>query len=284
MHNSQAAIDYAALQIAKIDSGERNVFLQNINTLNQVIFEILGEGTYDGVFSACIFEDNLRIHIACNEDTDIYNHEICDLINEALHKSTKTSPIIWIWNDNRRIIGYIKQTFNTITGGKHDYASIEFIMRREKHISNGKQSLIIRPYEPEHIDEYLMLLDEAMTFVSPPPNFRGNKDGCMTQFKDRNDVQSFEAFWKNDELIGLYWRKNAEIDIMAVSTKHQRKGYGNIILNRAIDMVFENTDEEYAYLYAVDWNEQGQAFYKKYGMEVNGHSYLLQISVEGEIS
>ncbi len=277
MHITQTDIDFASLLIGKIDSGERNVFLENINTPNQVEFKIFGEGKSDVVFSACIFEDNLRLHIACNEDTDIYNNEIGYSINEALHKSNKSSATIWIWNDNRRIISYIKQTFNTIADGEHDYASIEFIMRRENHIKRDDQILTIKPYESAYIDAYLLLLDESMTFVSPPPNFRGNKDDCMKHLEERSYNHSFEAFWKGDELVGLYWRKNAEIDIMAVSPKHQRNGYGSIILNRAIDMVFEHTDNDYAYLYAVDWNEKGQAFYKKYGMEVNGHSYLLQI-------
>ena len=49
------------------------------------------------------------------------------------------------------------------------------------------------------------------------------------------------------------------------------------MLSRAIEMVFEHTDADYAYLYAVDWNEKGQAFYRKYGMEENGHSYLLRM-------
>lgn len=72
--------------------------------------------------------------------------------------------------------------------------------------------------------------------------------------------------------------KNAEIDFLAVADNQQRKGYGSAILTRAIEMVFENTTEDYAYLYAVDWNRKGQAFYKKYGMEINGHSYLLRLN------
>ena len=49
------------------------------------------------------------------------------------------------------------------------------------------------------------------------------------------------------------------------------------MLTRALDMVFQKTDADFAYLYAVDWNIKGQSFYKKYGMEQNGHSYHLHI-------
>jgi ribosomal protein S18 acetylase RimI-like enzyme len=79
-------------------------------------------------------------------------------------------------------------------------------------------------------------------------------------------------------LVGLYWRKNAEIDFFAVDVNQQRKGYGTIMLTRAINMVFEKTDADFACLYAVDWNLKGQSFYKKYGMAENGHSFGIKIN------
>jgi GNAT superfamily N-acetyltransferase len=116
-----------------------------------------------------------------------------------------------------------------------------------------------------------------MTFINPPPKFKENKVHYIKHFAERAEKNSFKTFWKDGDLVGLYWRKNAEIDIMAVAAKQQRKGYGTIILTRAIEMVLENTINNYAYLYAVDWNIKGQSFYRKYGMEQNGHSYRLHI-------
>ena len=52
------------------------------------------------------------------------------------------------------------------------------------------------------------------------------------------------------------------------------------MLTRAIEMVFENTSEDFVYLYAVDWNEKAQSFYRNYGMEENGHSYILNYNKE----
>ena len=100
----------------------------------------------------------------------------------------------------------------------------------------------------------------------------------MKRFTELAENKSFEAFWDDGNLIGLYWRNNAEIDIMAVADQQQRKGYGSIILTRAIEMVFENTAADYAYLYAVVWNQKGQSFYRKFGMEQRGHSYLLRLN------
>jgi GNAT superfamily N-acetyltransferase len=150
-------------------------------------------------------------------------------------------------------------------------------MKREKFVKVENNYLEIRDYEKEHIKDYLKLLDESMDFTIPPPTFIANKEYFQTKFNQCRIEKSFESFWMGTELIGLYWRKGYEIEIMAVSKKYQRKGFGSIILSRAIECCLNNTDDHYAYLYCVDWNEKGQRFYKKFGMEINGHSYCLSI-------
>lgn len=275
----QEEIDYAANKIACIDSGEKGIFLENVNTENQYDVKVFYNTKMSGVFFSCIFYDSLRIHIVFEEDTDKFNGEIASFVESSMEKSNLASVMIWLRNENRKIIEYLKNKFHTKPEGAYYYASAEYIMRRVNfNITNINNILEIRPYEEKYIDKYLLLLDESMTFVNPPPNFCNNKDHFLRHFAERRDKNSFEAFWIADELVGLYWRKNQEIDIMAVATNYQRKGYGSIILTRAIEMALKNTDAEYIYLYAVDWNEKGQAFYKKYGMELNGHSYLLRIT------
>lgn len=147
--------------------------------------------------------------------------------------------------------------------------------KRENFVYTSDDSICICGYEDEHIDRYLNLLDETMDFCIPPSVYIKNKIIYRKKFIKLKEKNSFEAFWTDNELIGLYWRSNAEINTMAVSAKYQRKGYGSLILSRAIECVFKNTSNEYAYLYCVDWNEKGQKFYKKNGMETNGHSYGL---------
>ncbi len=221
----------------------------------------------------------LRMHISFEKDTDKFHEELAACVQSTLNKSGMASCLIWIFNEDRKIIKFLKEKFHVIPEGAHDYASIEFIMRREKFDRTAHQLVLeIRSYEEEHIDDYLIMLDGAMTFVDPPPKFLGHREHYLQHFIQRAEDHSFEAFWKRDRVVGLYWRKNAEIDIMVVDKENQRKGYGSIILTRAIDMVFKNTDADFAYLYAVDWNVKGQSFYKKYGMEQNGHSYLLRIN------
>jgi ribosomal protein S18 acetylase RimI-like enzyme len=275
-------IEYAALQIGLIDSGERDIFLKKVNTDDQVDIKLLCDGDVTGVYFSCFFYGDSRVHVAisCSEDTDRYNEEISSCVLSSLEKTKLSSCSIWIRNENKKVIQYLKERFHIKPDcGNHYYASIEFIMRREQMKATTLNGLEIRTYEEKYIDDYLQLLDESMTFTDPPPNYRGNKEHYLQYFGERNKNKSFESFYKDNQLIGLYWRKNAEIDTLAIATNSQRKGYGSILLTRAIQMIFKNTDSEYAYLYALDWNEKGQNFYTKYGMEQNSHSYRLCLKI-----
>jgi len=272
-------IEFTANQIGLIDSGEKGVFLETVNTDKQIDARIFHANDISGVYFSCAIFGGVRISIVFNDDVDAYNADLAALVESTLQKAVSSSCLICVWNKNRKIIEFLKEKFKIQPyNGTHYYASIEFIMRRDNfNVTNENNTLDIRPYEEKHIDKYLMLLDCAMNFGSEPPNYMENKEEHAKKFAKLAEDNSFESFRKGGELVGLYWRKNAEIDMIAVASNHQRKGYGATILTRAIEMAFENTTNDFAYLYAVDWNRKGQAFYRKYGMEENGHSYLLYL-------
>jgi ribosomal protein S18 acetylase RimI-like enzyme len=273
-------IDIMAVFIGYIDSGEKQCFLETVGTEHQITSKIFYENNLIGVFYSCFAYETLRLSISFDTDivTEKFNDEIASLVNLSMEKSGKTSCMIYIRNENKGIISFLKNKFQIPPGsGEHYYASIEFIMRRKVFTKKISESpMEIRQYEEKNIDKYLSMLDNSMTFTNPPTNFMEKKMYYSQYFRERMNNNSFEAFWINNELIGLYWRKNAEIDFFAIDVNYQRKGYGTIMLTRAIEMIFENTSEDFVYLYAVDWNEKGQIFYRKYGMEENGHSYMLK--------
>ena len=272
-------IEFIANQIGLIDSGEKGVFLETVNTDKQIDAHIFHDKEVMGVYFSCAIFGGVRISIVLNNDLDTYNTDFAALIENTLQKATSSSCLICVWNKNRKVIEFLKEKFKIQPyNGTHYYSSIEFIMRRVNfNATSENNSVDTRPYEEKYIDKYLMLLDSAMNFGSEPPNYMGKKEEHAKKFAKIAEDNSFESFWKGSELVGLYWRKNAEIDMMAVANNHQRKGYGTIILTRAIEMAFENATNDFAYLYAVDWNTKGQLFYRKYGMEENGHSYLLYL-------
>ena len=268
-------IDFAAALIGKIDSGERNLFLENINTEQQVSVRCFSTDGTSGIFFSYRYGDRLRIAIAFEDDTEQFNQALATLIKSAIDTAGPIPVMIWLRNENHRIIDFVKRTFAV---SPEVYASAEYIMRRDCFNREYRSpTLSINPYAEQHIDTYLRLLDQAMTFEIPAPAYQKAKNHFIKQFAHYRDENAFEAFWLGDELVGLYWRKGGEIDHIAVSPAHQRRGYGSAILTRAIAMVFDQTDAPFAYLYAVDWNDKGQAFYHKYGMELNGHSCLLRI-------
>jgi ribosomal protein S18 acetylase RimI-like enzyme len=109
-----------------------------------------------------------------------------------------------------------------------------------------------------------------MSFFIPPEDFISQKDTYLLEFAELKEKDAFEAFWKDNQLVGLYWICGTEVDTIGVSCEFQRHGYGSLILTRAIEKVFaQNPAAEHAVLYAVGWNAKAQGFYRKYGMEVN---------------
>jgi len=289
--------------ISKIDSGEGSVFNEVAITSNQLACEFFRDTSSEiiGVFFSCVYYGRIRIDIAfeCDINDGEINKRLCDLIVESVRKRPDISgkPAIWLFNNNRNIIRYLEaksgsdidqyEKYNNparLWSPHTRYASVEYIMRRENFPKRFAESdshadnVLIKAYEKEKIDEYLAMLDRAMTFE--PHDFKSGKEHFTKQFDiySTADDKAFEAFWdsETDSLIGIYWRKHIEIEDIAVSPEYQRKGYGSFILTRAIKRAFENPDYNFVRLYCVDWNEKGQAFYKKYGMEINGHSYGLR--------
>ncbi len=277
----KAAIEFSAKLIGEIDSGEKQIFLENVNTDNELYANVFykPDGEPAGVFFSCVYCGFIRMHIAFVEDSADFNETLSSLIISSLQKSGLRAGRIWIKNDHRVVIEYVRRAFRISPNcGVYDYASEEFILRRE-NFSKGyaDPSLLIKPFEAKHVDEYLTMLDDAMNFANPAPNYVGHKGDYVKLLEEKSGENSFEAFWKDGELAGLYWRDGAEIEIMAVSVHHRRRGYGRAILSRAIQMALETTCKDFAYLYVVDWNEKGRAFYRKYGMELNAHSHSFSV-------
>jgi hypothetical protein len=194
--------------IGMIDSGEAHLFLEYIAHPDKcVLYHFFEHNDTNGVFFSFIYEDVLRIHISFNVDTNYYVDKIVELINESINKTKIDKVFVWLRNENRHLIAdlQVRIKFNPDGINNSHYASVEYIMEREKFVKVKNEFLKIRDYENEHIDEYLELLDESMDFIRPQPEFRVNKDYYQTKFSRYSEEKSFESFWLDTELIGLYW-------------------------------------------------------------------------------
>jgi len=245
-----------------IDSADRILFCKTF-FVNKLIV---------GSFFSCIYNGKLRIHSILNEETNAFNKEISELVEKSMEKSGISYGMVWVRNANKSLIAYLGNVF-VITPDPEQffYYSTEYIMYQSKFNKKFDSTVLaVKPYEEIHIDKYLHLLNDAMSFFIPPEDFVHQKSHYLKEFLNFKNKNTFEAFWKGDELVGLYWIVGTEVDTMAVSSSFQRSGYGSEILTRAIENVFlQNPETEYALLYAVGWNAKAQNFYKKYGMEIN---------------
>ena len=225
-----------------------------------------------GSFFSCIYKGKLRIHTVFNEDIDLFNDEICKLIKQSMVTADINHGTIWFRRTTQSIISYIGGKF-ALTADTEEfyYHSTEYIMRRDEFNKTFDNTVLeVKPYEEMYIDEYLELLNNAMSFFTPPHDFVGEKARYLQEFMEYKNKNAFEAFWKDGRLIGLYWIEGIEVDTIGVSPDFQRYGYGSMILTRAIEIIFQqNPDAEYATLYCGGWNAKAQNFYKKYGMKIN---------------
>ena len=225
-----------------------------------------------GSFFSCVYHGKLRIHLIFNEETDVFNNELSELIRHSMEAAGMNHGVIWFRRATQNIISYVGGKFTlTSTPEEFYYDSTEFIMRRNKFSKMFDRTVLgVKPYEEIHVDKYLALLNDAMSFFIPPQDFVSERSQYLLEFRELKDKNAFEAFWKDGKLIGLYWIAGIEVDTMGVSSDFQRLGYGSMILTRAIERIFrQNSEAEYALLYAVGWNAKAQNFYKRYGMEVN---------------
>ena len=211
----------------------------------------------------------LRIHAVFDDDTDEYNTDIASLINDTIEVSGSLPGKIWVGNHNLKLIDFLKSSYQVTADTEiFHYDSIEYRIDKKQFNNHCIRNLLSsRPYDEHYFDNYLMLLNDSMSFFIPPHDYMACKQKYMREFQEYKTKNTFEAFWKEDTLIGLYWLQGAEIDSIAVSPAFQRQGYGSVVLAHAIQRVFDTNDTTHAKLYSVGWNSKAQFFYQSFGME-----------------
>jgi ribosomal protein S18 acetylase RimI-like enzyme len=132
-------------------------------------------------------------------------------------------------------------------------------------------------YVEKQIDCYLDMLDEVLDSFKLPSQYRKDKSRYQEKFGLLEQQKSFESFWLDDALIGLYWRSGAHINNLAVTKKYQNNGYGCKVLSHAIEAVFNSTVAPFAYLYCANWNDKAIRFYSRMLMHRRGYSYKMSI-------
>jgi len=238
------------------------------------------------VFFSYTYYGILRVYITLDEDCDVYNDEISSLLQSSIDKSNCAAGLLWVRKKTPKIIAFLEDVFHiTPSDELFFYESKKFAIHREQFKKEYEGILEVKQYDSSYLNECLRLLDESMLFCMPPTFHMDERQHHLEQFRFYQDYLMFETFWKDGELVGFYWNNKNEVDMMAVSPKFQRMGYGSVILTRAISKIFQMTDSDMAWLIASSFNEKACSFYAKNGMEIHGEYRLARTgdSIESDL-
>jgi len=252
---------------------------ESSNGNKQLEAQLLSNEKARGVFFSYTYHGTMRVYITLDEDSDVYNNEIASLLQASIDKSNCTAGLLFVRKKTPQIIAFLVDKFHiTPSDELFFYEAKKFAVRREQFSKKDNGAILeIRPYDDSYLDDCLCLWDESMLFCMPPTFHMDDREHHREQLRFYRDYLVFETFWKNDELVGFYWNNKDEVDLIAVSPKHQRMGYGPVILQRAIEKIFQMTDSDVAWLIVSNFNEKACSFYAKNGMEVHGEYRVSRI-------
>ena len=215
-----------------IDDNDANDSIATCNDSDRILFHksFFEMNKLKGSFFSCIYGSKLRIHLVFNEDTTAFNHEIIELIQNSMNISGINCGVIWFRRTTKNIISLVEGSYSlTPNPEEFYYYSTEYSIDRDKFSKTFDNSILeMKPYEEKHIDKYLELLNDSMSFFIPPEDFVSNKERYLQEFADYKAKDAFEAFWKDGELVGLYWIDGIEVDTMGVISNQYKVPYNDV--------------------------------------------------------
>ena len=262
--------------IATIDQGEKWIFqgaegCTDFGGFIDRLFYCNGD-TY-GTYCASIYCGQLRLQIGFNTDIPT---EVCEelllLITKA-RSQVNTFTSVWYPPDNKRLDEFI---FSQLPWKAQGHKTHELTFKGGEiyqHIDFPK-NVYITPFVDEYLDATCSLLDNSLAHTFDNPNssmFLNNKGEYLVDWKEKAKNDDCCVLFENDELVGVYIVKDAEIDLMAIAEEKQGKGYGRLLLHHAREHI-SSTRIDDPFLYCIDRNADALQFYLREGMKITGYS------------
>ena len=267
-------IEEASRLFAQIDSSI--AFMFSMNQRNALSGYLVKVPDVSGAYFCYKSEKNAYIYIAFEKENPVSSSLVSALCRKNLLSLKECSVVAWIKYENQLIIRQLKQDF-LCTGT--EYGMKEFaMMRSDFYDIPVPAELMVTGYQPLHFQEYLSLLDTAMTYHDTADFYSSRADEYRESFLYGDKKGFFKAFWLRTTLIGVYlrdWEYGDELALLAINVSFQRKGYGACLLHHAANMLFTKTAKNILYLYCVDHNKAANSFYIKQNMQISGHSYKM---------
>ena len=277
MKFEHAQEDYQSYNIPLPNPNRNDIKNESLN--KEIESKLFYDDKMRGVFFSYIYNGVLRVYITLENDTSAFNDEIVSLLRSSINKCNCSSGLLWVRKKTPKLIVHLENEFQIKQSDElFFYESTTFVMPRNKFQKKYDSGILeIKQYEDSFLDDCLQLFNEAMLFKMPPHFYPDEREHYFEQLRFNKENVVFETFWKQDNLIGLYWLCDEEVDVIAVSPKYQRKGYGSLILTRAIEMAFQTAKKDCVWLIASNFNEKAHSFYSKYGMEAQNQNRLSHI-------
>ena len=267
----------ASKLIATIDKGERWIFegaegskdfggfLEQLYYSRKDIF---------GTFSSCIYGGKLRIHIGFNTDMpDELSNELLSLIENARHK-INTFTSIWYLPKNEKLQRFL---YNNLPWKANGHKTHELTAHREGFEDMDcvlPPGITIIPFEEKYIINTCSMLDKSLAHTFDDPNkgiFLNNRNNIMNEWVEKAKAGECCIMIENNNVVGAYVLKGAEIDFLAIAVDKQGNGLGKQLVRHAINHILSSSDE-LPYLYCIDRNSNALRFYLRQAMKVTGHS------------
>jgi len=270
--NKVDKIEQKYLDLIKlIDSGEYRVASGEIEGFsNWVDLYTFETKSNEGILTSLIYNNNLRFQIAfLNDLNEEEVQSVYHIIKDILTKEKKNCDI-WIYNENHNLVRILMEKFNLTR--KQVYMSREMMYFKEP-VKLNILPLKTIGYSEDILLDTLHLLEAAFVKIAAPNDFLNQRDHYHQKFSN-TDKSRFTGFMLNNELIGMSFHHDGEIEYIGVKPAYQRRGYGKLIIHHVLQAIKEDS-ENIPYLYCVDENEEALQFYLKEGFEVVAHAARL---------
>lgn len=158
----------AARLIGTIDAGERWVFEYPARNpdFERPVRALMCGG--EGALSACVYAGKLHVSIAFDQDLPVCAEKETERLLSELVAAEDCDAVFWCRNENARLRDAIEAAFGVAPDYQSREMSVskaEFARWKYPRLPAGMR---IAGYDPDHLGDYLALLERAMAHVIAP--------------------------------------------------------------------------------------------------------------------
>lgn len=204
---------------------------------------------------------------------DVYDENIIESIENEINyiSNFKKSLFLNMNNENQNIVKYFLNN-NFIP----DMFGIEFRFDKENYQKTNKDdSIMFAKLDESKMDEYIHLLDEAFNPIDAKKgivnHFSKNKEQTTRDLILDNNYNNFKAMFYKGELIGMCILYENYIKDLVIKPIMQKKGFGKLLLNECLDILFNERGNNCVYLRTETTNENAINFYLSNGFQITGN-------------